>query len=75
MKKPKKTKLKTKKAIQKRMRVSAGGIKVGSACKRHNLRKRPTSMKRKTRGLTDLDITHERMVKKLAPYGLGGSKW
>ncbi len=65
-------KLKTKKAIKKRIRSSASGFKRGNACKRHNMRKRTTSMRRKTRGMTEVHSSHDRMIKKLAPYGLEG---
>ncbi|QEK38540.1 large ribosomal subunit protein bL35 [Candidatus Cytomitobacter primus] len=61
-------KLKTKKALIKRLNVSATRLKRGNAFKRHNLRRRTTNMKRQATDLVDVHPSHERMIKKLAPY-------
>ncbi|QEK37978.1 50S ribosomal protein L35 [Candidatus Cytomitobacter indipagum] len=63
-----KLKLKTKKALIKRINVSATRLKRGSACKRHNLRRRSTNMKRQTRDLLDVHVSHERAIARWAPY-------
>lgn len=63
-----KLKLKTKKALAKRIDLSATRIKRGSACRRHNLRKRTTDMQRQTRDLLDMHPSHERAIAKWAPY-------
>ncbi len=62
-------KLKTRSATKGRFRVTGTGkIKGNFAFKRHNLRKRSTSMKRKARGSFVLDETNQRALKPFMPY-------
>lgn len=62
-------KLKTKSGAKKRFRVTGTGrVKASPAFKRHNLRKRPQSMKRKARGMAVLDPSDQGIVRKYMPY-------
>ncbi len=62
-------KLKTKSGAKKRFRVTATGkIMAGPACKRHNLRRRSQSMKRKARGHFILQDRDARIIRKYHPY-------
>lgn len=62
-------KVKTKSGAKKRFKVTASGlIKAGVACKRHNLRKRSQSMKRKARGTMVLNECDRIIVIKYMPY-------
>ncbi|USO00636.1 MAG: 50S ribosomal protein L35 [Alphaproteobacteria bacterium] len=62
-------KLKTKKSLAKRLIFAHGRIKRGNAFKRHNQRKRPTSLKVENRRLSGLHCSHLRTVLKALPYG------
>jgi large subunit ribosomal protein L35 len=62
-------KLKTNSSAKKRFSRTAGGrIKASPAFKRHNLRKRSQSMKRKARGTTILCDVDAKIVRKYHPY-------
>ena len=62
-------KLKTKSAVKKRFTFTGSGkLKRNFAFKRHNLRKRSTSMKRKARGTTILKKTDFQINKNYLPY-------
>jgi|TARA_B100000959_G_scaffold26986_1_gene26039 large subunit ribosomal protein L35 len=62
-------KLKTKSAIKKRFTFTGSGkIKRTFAFKRHNLRKRSQSMKRKTRGTTILKKSDFQTIRDYLPY-------
>jgi large subunit ribosomal protein L35 len=62
-------KLKTKSSAKKRFKVTGTGkIMAASAFKRHNLRKRPTKMKRQARGCFVLHDRDARIVRKYHPY-------
>ena len=62
-------KLKTKSAIKKRFSFSGSGkIKRTYAFKRHNLRKRSQSMKRKARGTTILKKSNFQTIRNYLPY-------
>ena len=62
-------KLKTKSAIKKRFSFSGSGkIKRTFAFKRHNLRKRSQSMKRKARGTTILKKSDFQSIRYFLPY-------
>ena len=62
-------KLKTKSAAKKRFTFTGTGkLKRNFAFKRHNLRKRSTSMKRKARGTTILKKTDFKTIRNYLPY-------
>jgi len=63
-------KMKTKSGAKKRFRLTASGkVKIGPAFKRHNLRKRSQSMKRKARGSEMATPMDARSIKKrFFPY-------
>lgn len=62
-------KLKTKSSTKGRFRVTGTGkIKGGFAKKRHNLRKRSQSMKRKTRGTRVMSDADQRIIQSYMPY-------
>lgn len=62
-------KLKTKSSTKGRFRVTGTGkVKGNFAFKRHNLRKRSTSMKRKARGSFVLAEPEQRAVRAMMPY-------
>ena len=62
-------KLKTKSSIKKRFSFSGSGkIKRTYAFKRHNLRKRSQSMKRKARGTTILKKSDFQSIRCFLPY-------
>lgn len=62
-------KLKTKGSMKRRFKKTASGKFLRSfAFKRHNLRKRSQSMKRKARGTTAVAKTEEKLVLRHAPY-------
>jgi large subunit ribosomal protein L35 len=64
-------KLKTKSAIKKRARMTAGGlIKVHRQGMKHNLRKRAARSIRAARKVQYLNGNMQGQIKKLAPYGL-----
>ena len=57
-------KLKTKSSVKKRFRLTGTGkVKMGRAFKRHNMRKRSNSMKRKARGSTIMFESDAKKVK------------
>ncbi|WP_040458426.1 50S ribosomal protein L35 [Holospora obtusa] len=66
------TKLKTHSGAKKRFRLTASGkVRRGYAMKRHNMRKRPTDMKRDARGMCIMDHCDAKVIKKnFLPYGL-----
>ena len=62
-------KLKTKSAAKKRFRLTASGkVRGNVGYKQHNLRKRPTKMKRKARGTMILCRADGRTVRSCLPY-------
>ena len=62
-------KMKTKSGAKKRFKVTATGkVLIGHGNKRHNMRKRSQSMKRKARGTRVMDDCDARIVKKYMPY-------
>ena len=62
-------KLKTKSSAKKRFKTTASGKVRGCyAFKRHNLRKRPQKMKRKTRGTRIFGDSDARLIKSYMPY-------
>lgn len=62
-------KLKTKSGAKKRFSMTATGkIKMGAAFRRHNLRKRPQTMKTASRGTTLVHESDVRTVKRFMPY-------
>ena len=62
-------KLKTNRSAKKRFGfTSSGKIKRNYAFKRHNLRKRSQSMKRKARGTNILEKSDYSLIKNLLPY-------
>ena len=62
-------KLKTNSSAKKRFGfTSSGKIKRNYAFKRHNLRKRSQSMKRKSRGTDILKKSDFSLIKNLLPY-------
>ncbi|ETZ04718.1 50S ribosomal protein L35 [Holospora undulata HU1] len=66
------TKMKTHSGAKKRFRLTASGkVRRGHAMKRHNMRKRPTDMKRDARGMCIMDACDAKVIKKsFLPYGL-----
>ena len=61
-------KLKTKSGAKKRFKLTGTGkVRAGFAFKSHNLRKRSTKMKRKTRGTMVLSPQDARIVKSYMP--------
>ena len=62
-------KMKTKSGAKKRFVIRAsGGIKRGSAFKRHILTKKTTKGKRQLRGMTDVHAADKAMVRSMLPY-------
>ena len=62
-------KLKTKSAVKKRFTITGSGkLKRNFAIKRHNLRKRSQSMKRKARGTTILKKSDFKTIRDYLPY-------
>ena len=62
-------KLKTRSAAKKRFSFTGSGkIKRNYAFKKHNLRKRSQSMKRKTRGTTILRKSNFQTIRDYLPY-------
>ena len=62
-------KLKTRSAAKKRFSFTGSGkIKRNYAFKKHNLRKRSQSMKRKTRGTTILKKSNFQTIRNYLPY-------
>ncbi len=62
-------KLKTRSAAKKRFSFTGSGkIKRNYAFKKHNLRKRSQSMKRKTRGTTILKKSNFQTIRDYLPY-------
>ena len=62
-------KLKTKSAVKKRFSFTGSGkLKRNFAFKRHNLRKRSKSMKRKARGTTILKSANFQTIRDYLPY-------
>ena len=62
-------KLKTKSAVKKRFSFTGSGkLKRSFAFKRHNLRKRSTSMKRKARGTTIVKKSDFQTIRDYLPY-------
>ena len=62
-------KLKSKSAIKKRFTFTGSGkLKRSFAFKRHNLRKRSQSMKRKSRGTTILKKSDFKTIRDYLPY-------
>ena len=63
-------KLKSRSAAKKRFRfIGTGKVKMSPAKKRHNLRKRSQSMKRKARGMETVDKSDQGRFVKWLPYG------
>ena len=63
-------KLKSKSSAKKRFSFTATGkVRMSPAKKRHNLRKRSQSMKRKARGLEIMTKTNAKQVRSYLPYG------
>ena len=61
-------KMKTKSGAKKRFVVRAsGGIKRGSAFKRHILTKKTTKSKRQLRGITNVDAADVKSVMRMMP--------
>jgi large subunit ribosomal protein L35 len=66
-------KLKTKSSAKKRFFFTGTGkVKMSPAKKRHNLRKRSKSMKRKARGLEIMSDSDAQIVRSYMPYRKGG---
>lgn len=62
-------KMKTKSSAKKRFFFTGTGkVKMSPAKKRHNLRKRSKSMKRKARGLEIMSDSDAKMVRSYMPY-------
>jgi len=62
-------KLKTKSSAKKRFTLTGSGkVRAAVAFKRHGMRKRPQSMKRKARGTMILVDQDARLVKSYMPY-------
>ncbi|MGE0252165.1 MAG: 50S ribosomal protein L35 [Dongiaceae bacterium] len=62
-------KLKTKSGVKRRFRVTGTGkILSTQSGKRHGMRKRSRSMKRKARGTTTMKEVDAKIVLKYAPY-------
>lgn len=63
-------KLKSKSSAKKRFRLTASGkVRMNFACKRHNMRKRPTKMLRKARGTKIAAAPDARIIKRnFLPY-------
>jgi len=62
-------KMKTKSGAKKRFRVTGSGkIRVGTAYKQHNLRKRSKKMRRQARGTTILQPGDTSLVMHYMPY-------
>lgn len=62
-------KMKTKSGAKKRFRVTGSGlVKFGVACKRHNMSKRPMSMKRKARRTEIMCASDRGLVLQYMPY-------
>jgi large subunit ribosomal protein L35 len=63
-------KLKTRKGVAKRFRITKSGrIKKRSANRGHLLSKRSTKRKRRLRKGGYVSATQERMIRRLLPYG------
>jgi len=63
-------KLKTRKAVRKRFKISKSGKAFRTrALRRHLLTDRPKGKKRRARRYKQVDKTDEKRVKKLLPYG------
>ena len=63
-------KLKTRKGIRKRFRITKSGkIKRGTAGKGHLLSVKEEARKRKLKRAALVDKTQERMIKRMLPYG------
>lgn len=66
-------KLKTKSALKKRARITAGGlVKVHRQGMKHNLRKRAKRAIHAARKAQYVNENMTNQIKKLAPYGLRG---
>ena len=62
-------KLKSKSSAKKRFSFTGTGkVRMSPAKKRHNLRKRSQSMKRKARGLEIMNKTNAKQVRSYLPY-------
>ena len=58
-------KLKSKSGARKRFRVTGSGkVRMNYACKRHNMRKRPTKMLRKARGTRIMAAADAKIIKR-----------
>lgn len=63
-------KLKTKKAVRKRFKISAGGkVLMHKAGRRHLLGDKSTSRKRRLRRSVTVDAVDVKRVKRALPYG------
>ena len=63
-------KLKSKSSAKKRFSFTGTGkVRMNPAKKRHNLRKRSQSMKRKARGSEIATATNAKQVRSYLPYG------
>ena len=62
-------KMKTKSGLKRRFRLTAKGkIKMTQSGKRHGMRKRSRSMKRKARGNVVMQTPGVKVIKRIAPY-------
>jgi len=62
-------KMKTKSGLKRRFRITGTGkIKMTQAGKRHGMRKRSRSMKRKARGTEVMQTPGVKVVKAITPY-------
>ncbi len=63
-------KLKTKKAVRKRFKISAGGkVMKHQSFRRHLLGDKSTARKRRLRRPMEVDATDVKRVKRCLPYG------
>lgn len=64
-------KMKTKASVKKRFKISANGkVMAAQAGKRHGMIKRSNKFIRDARGMTTLAEPDQKIIKKMAPYGL-----
>lgn len=64
-------KMKTKSSVKKRFKISANGkVMAAQAGKRHGMIKRSNKFVRNARGMMVLAEPDQKIIKKMAPYGL-----
>lgn len=64
-------KMKTKSSVKKRFKITANGkVMSAQAGKRHGMIKRSNKFIRDARGTTVLSEPDQKIIKKMAPYGL-----